>query len=185
MALLNPDIASKTARRLRQSRLRLFAVVRFGAMAFGRWNPQAPRCRPGREGNPPHASPAGRVQPRKGTRKKSEKNSAKPQKCGIVPQERTCSLTSRGPRGRDFPQPATGIRRRDAGGAGRLAPGRFAAKSPDALRLPHSASATGGAFHFFGQPLLILILISILISSLGLGLICGLHRSPNRKKQRN
>jgi len=46
-----------------------------------------------------------------------------------VRRSRACSLTFCGPRGRDFPEPATGKRQRDAGGAGAIAPAPFAAKS--------------------------------------------------------
>ena len=66
-----------------------------------------------------------------------------------VRRSRACSLTFCGPRGRDSPEPATGNRRRDVGGAGRIAPARFGAIMPYSLRLPHPASATGGAFHVF------------------------------------
>jgi len=61
-----------------------------------------------------------------------------------VRRSRACSLTFCGPRGTDSPEPATGKRRRDAGGAGAIAPASFGAKSPYVLRLQHPA-ATGSA----------------------------------------
>jgi hypothetical protein len=81
--------------------------------------------------------------------KKNENNCCNTTKLWYSAEVRACSLTCCRPRGRDFPGPATGNRRRDVRGAGHIAPARFGAISPCALRLQRPASATGGAFHVF------------------------------------
>jgi hypothetical protein len=77
-------------------------------------------------------SPIGAPGQRKKSRRKTKIIVAVPPNRGnmdSVWRSRACSLTFCRPRGGDFPEPATGIRRRDVGRAGRIAPARFGAKT--------------------------------------------------------